>query len=220
MPATPEAVRGACEDSLRRLRTDYIDLYQFHAGRYDPDRAAMVRDILEDLVVEGKIRWYGWSTDDPERARVFARGTHCTAIQHALNVFADVPEMLAVCEEFDLADVIKSPLRSGFLTGKYSSDTTFPPDDERHGVDLRDPRNVERLAQTESLRAVLTEGGRSMAQGALGWIWARSPRTIPIPGFKTVSQVEDNAGAARFGPLTPDQMHRIDVLLGRAVTLR
>jgi len=82
-------MRVDCEASLRRLGTDYIDLYQFHIGGYSPSKAARVRDMLEELVQEGKIRWYGWSTDNPEGARFFAQGKHCAAIQHELNVIDD-----------------------------------------------------------------------------------------------------------------------------------
>ena len=71
----------------RRLQTDYIDLYQFHVGNYEPAEAEVVREALEDLVAAGKIRTYGWSTDDPERARIFAQGAHCSAIQQRLNIF-------------------------------------------------------------------------------------------------------------------------------------
>ena len=67
----------------------------------------------------------------------------------------------------------------------------------------------------EAIREILTSGGRSMAQGALAWLWARSPLTVPIPGFRTVAQVEDNAGAMRFGPLAAEQMKEIDALMGR-----
>ncbi len=65
--ASPEYILQACDESLRRLQTDYIDLYQFHAGGYDPEAAVEVRSVLESLVASGKIRSYGWSTDDPER---------------------------------------------------------------------------------------------------------------------------------------------------------
>jgi aryl-alcohol dehydrogenase-like predicted oxidoreductase len=214
-PPTAEAVREACEASLRRLGTDYIDVYQFHAGGYDPDGAAVIRDILEDQVASGKIRWYGWSTDDPARARIFAQGKHCTAIQHALNLFADAPEMLAVCDEFDLASINKSPLRSGFLTGKYAVDSTFPEDDERHGADLHAPGPTERLSKVQVLGQMFAEGDtrRSPAQTALGWILARSPRTVPIPGFKTVVQVEDNTGVLRLPPLSVDELRKISELI-------
>jgi len=120
-------IRQECESSLRNLQTDYIDLYQFHRedSDYDLKKAAEVRDVLETLVDEGKIRWYGWSTDNPEGARVFAQGAHCTAIQHGMNLGYDVPQMLAVCEEHDQASINRTPLGMGVLTGKFNSDTTF-----------------------------------------------------------------------------------------------
>jgi aryl-alcohol dehydrogenase-like predicted oxidoreductase len=102
-------IHQECENSLRNLKTDYIDLYQFHKGDHDPGQAAEVRAVLETLVEEGKIRWYGWSTDSLEGARVFAQGQHCTAIQYWMNMSSDKPEMLAVCEEHDQASIIRSP---------------------------------------------------------------------------------------------------------------
>ena len=71
---SPAGIRAACEDSLRRLNTDYIDLYQFHDNGYPPEKAEPVRETLEELVKAGKIRAYGWSTDFPDRLEVFARG--------------------------------------------------------------------------------------------------------------------------------------------------
>jgi aryl-alcohol dehydrogenase-like predicted oxidoreductase len=213
--ATPAYIRRACEASLRRLGTDYIDLYQFHIGDYPAEQAGQVRDTLEELVAAGKIRHYGWSTDDPARARVFAEGPHCTAVQHRLNVFDDNPAMIALLAELDLAGVNRGPLAMGLLTGKFSAGTQLPPDDVRHGWDLAGGREAERLRNLEAVREVLTAGGRSTAQGALGWLWARSAHTVPIPGFKTVGQVEDNAGALRHGPLSAAQMAEIERLLGR-----
>ncbi len=214
-PMTRVNIEAALDDSLRRLNTDYIDLYQLHHGSYPIEDAPAVRGVLEDLVQTGKIRWYGWSTDDPARARVFAAGPHCAAIQHRLNFLNDTPEMLAVCDEFDVASINKGPLGSGLLTGKYDKTATFPPDDGRHGVNLSEGRLAERMDQLERVRGVLAEGGRTIAQGALGWIWARSPRTVPIPGFKNEAQATENAAAITHGPLSPDQMQRLDALLGR-----
>ncbi len=71
------------------------------------------------------------------------------------------------------------------------------------------------LSKIDAVREILTSGGRTLAQGAIAWLWGRSDKNIPIPGFKTVAQVEDNAGALRFGPLTAEQMAEIDTLLGR-----
>jgi aryl-alcohol dehydrogenase-like predicted oxidoreductase len=76
--------------------------------------------------------------------------------------------------------------------------------------------NPEWLTRLEAIRDVLRTGGRTLAQGALAWIWGRSDRTIPIPGFKTVAQVEENCNAVRFGPLTPQEMGQIDRLLRRS----
>ena len=132
----PGHMRRDCEASLRRLNTDYIDLYQLHVGPYDTEQVIAVRDGLEALVVEGKIRWYGWSTDNPAGARVLSAGAHCTAIQHLLNMGVDAPEMLAACDEGDLASINRRPLGSGLLTGKLTPDTQFAPDDTRHDWDM------------------------------------------------------------------------------------
>lgn len=211
--ASPAFIRRACEASLERLQTDYIDLYQFHLGRYDLALAAEVRDTLETLVSEGKIRAYGWSTDDPERARFFAGGAHCRAIQQRLNIFEGNADTLAVCEQHNLASINRNPLAQGLLTGKFSASSRLPADDVRHTWNLRAGELAARLARLEKLRAVLTRDGRTLAQAALGWLWARSKQTIPIPGFKTVQQIEENVGALSHGPLAAEQMVEIERLL-------
>ena len=220
--ASPASIRRQCEELLRRLGTDFIDLYQFHLGGYDLEQAVEVREALEGLVKDGLIRWYGWSTDDVQRAQFFAAGAHCTAVQHQINVLTDAPEMLAVCSQENLASVDRGPLAMGLLTGKFKPETTLGIDDVR-GAKSPDwmaffkngKPNPEWYQKVEAIREILTSGGRTMAQGALAWLWARSPLTVPIPGFRTVAQVEDNAGAMRFGPLAPEQMKEIDALMGR-----
>jgi aryl-alcohol dehydrogenase-like predicted oxidoreductase len=211
--ASPQFIRRACDASLSRLKTDYIDLYQFHLGQYDPVEAVTVRETLEELVSAGKIRAYGWSTDDPQRARVFAEGPHCTSIQQRLNIFEGNAETLAICERFNLASINRGPLAQGILTGKFTADTQIAVDDVRHKWNLREGDLAARLRKLEALRAVLTRDGRTLAQAALGWVWARSPQTMPIPGFKTVKQIEDNVGALRYGPLNAGQMAEIEKLL-------
>ncbi len=208
-------LQAECEGSLRRLNTDVIDLYQLHVWDYPIEQVGEMVEALERLVSAGKIRYYGWSTDSVEGARAFAQGEHCIAIQHDLNVINDAPEMLALCKELNLASVNRSPLARGALTGKYTKTSEFPQNDVRN-----DPWSKERfftptLAHLDAIREILTSGGRTLAQGALAWIWARSEQTIPIPGFKTVAQVEDNAGAMRFGALTAEQIAEIDQILGR-----
>ncbi len=208
-------VRTDVENSLRRLQTDHIDIYQLHAGDYDPQLSLELQVILEDLVTAGKIRWYGWSTDVVESARVFAPGAHCTSIQFRLNALFDSPAMRQVCAEFDLAGINKDPLNRGFLTGKFNATTTFPGNDIRSRSNLADPEMVKRLQCVDDIRAILTSDGRTMAQGALACIWALDERMVPIPGFKSVQQVRDNAGALALGPLTATQVEEIQTIVGK-----
>ena len=210
----PAFVRRACEASLRRLDSDYLDVYLLHLRDYDLERAGEVRQTLEDLVAEGKIRYYGWSTDDLARARFFARGRHCTAIEHRLNIMMDAPDMLALCEEYDLASINRIPLAMGMLSGRWTASTRLPEDDWRREF-FQVPEFLEDLETVRAMGQVLTRDGRSYVQGALGWIWARSPRTVPVPGFRTIEQVEEDAGALRLGPLSEEQMEEIRRLTGR-----
>ncbi len=219
--ASPQDIRQSCEASLRRLGTPYIDLFQFHVGDYPLEQANEVLETLETLVSEGKIRAYGWSTDDPERAKRFAAGEYCASIQHQLNVLEDYPEMVALCEAQGLASINRGPLAMGLLTGKYASGATFEKTDVRSNnlewlkYFKNGQANPEWLKRLESIQEILTSNGRTLTQGALAWLWARSPVTIPIPGFRTVKQVEENAKALEFGSLTPEQMAEIEKILGR-----
>ena len=201
-------IRHACQASLRRLDTDYIDLYLFHIRDYDLERAGEVRHTLEELVDEGKIRYYGWSTDDLERARFFARGSHCTVIEHRLNIMMDAPDMLALCDEYDLASINRIPLAMGVLSGRWTASTQLPEDDLRSEF-FEVPEFLQDLETIRAMGQVLTRDGRSYVQAALGWIWARSPRTVPVPGFRTVEQVEEDAEAMRLGPISEEQMLEI-----------
>ena len=219
---SPEGIRSALDDSLRRLSTDYIDLYQFHDNGFPADKAVPVRDTLEELVVSGKIRSYGWSTDFEDRAEVFAQGPKCTAIQLQLNVLDDNPDVIALCERHDLAAINRGPLAMGLLTDKYTAETKASSNDVR-GEKSPDWMKYfkggrpsrEWLAKRDAVREVLSSAGRTVAQGSLAWLWARSPKTIPIPGFRTTEQVEENARAMEFGPLTPEQMSEIESILER-----
>jgi len=209
----PAYIRWACDESLRRLGTDRIDLYQFHLGGFDLDMAPDVLAVFDDLVEAGKVKAIGWSTDDPVRAALFAQSPNCRAIQQSFNVFGGNAEVLALCEERGLASVVRGPLGMGLLTGKFDATSSLPADDVRHGWDFASGPQAESLKRLESIRAVITSGGRTLAQGALGWLWARSPAFVPIPGFKSVVQVEENAGALEFGPLDDQQMSEIAGLL-------
>lgn len=218
--ATPAEIRQQCEESLRRLNIETIDLYQFHLGSHPVEPVPYILEVLEELVLAGKIRAYGWSTDDPLRALAFSERVHCAAMQFQCNVLNDNPDMVAMCEERNQAAINRGPLAMGLLTGKYSTTDTLGVNDVRGAKSppwmqyFKDGRpNPEWHEKVQAVRDVLTSGGRSLAQGALAWLWARSPKMIPIPGFRTVKQVEENAAAMQFGPLTAAQMEEIGGLL-------
>jgi len=223
LDASPQYIRKALEASLKRLNTDYVDLYQLHIKDYDNEKAIETRDTLEDLVKEGKIRGYGWSTDDYERALIFSQGQNCTAIQHQFNIFVGNKKILRLCEENDLASINRGPLGMGLLTGKFSEKVDLPANDVRIMMDtMQDPYYMyfkegkplpELLKKLEIVREILCSGGRTLAQGALAWIWGKSLITIPIPGFKTVKQATENADALNYGPLTISQMRQIEELM-------
>ncbi|MFC4016224.1 aldo/keto reductase [Nonomuraea purpurea] len=214
-------IRRACRASLERLGTDHIDLYQLHIGDAPLERVDDLIATLEELVDGGLIRAYGWSTDDPERVAAFAKGPHCAAVQHEFNVLRDAPSMLTVCDIHDLASVNRGPLAMGLLSGKYGKDSQLPMNDVRGDSPawmtyFRDGRPApEFLAKLDAVRDILTSGGRTLAQGALGWLLARSERTVPIPGIRTVGQAEENGGALQHGPLNAEQLAQIDELLTR-----
>ncbi len=210
-------IRQAVEASLRRLGTDCIDLYQFHNGDHPIAQAEEVADTLEALRKEGLIRHYGWSTDDPARARAFPGSA---AFQFRLNVLADAPGMISLCDES--LGLARLPLAMGALSGKFNAATSLPADDIR----ARPPAWLDFLTaggqpkpawqnRLNAIREILTSRGRTLAQGALCWVIARHPNVVAIPGCRTEAQLTENLRAAVIGPLTPEQMAEIDRLLQR-----
>jgi aryl-alcohol dehydrogenase-like predicted oxidoreductase len=217
---TPEYIERACDASLKRLRTDYIDLYQLHVWEISISEISSVIATLNRLVEKGKIRTYGWSTDLLGGAKLFSEEKNCSTIQHRLNIIENYEELLALCEEKHLASINRSPLAMGLLSGKFSQSSALSKEDVRGAGHawteplFRDGRPTpEALSILNSARDILTSGGRTLAQGALAWIWAKSGCTIPIPGFKNVKQVEENTKAMEFGPLTPDQMLELEGII-------
>ena len=209
---TPAYIKSACEASLRRLGREVIDLYQFHLGGYPVEDVDPILETLDGLVDAGKIRSYGWSTDDPVRAARFAESPNCSAIQQAFNPLQGNKETLAVCEENNLASVVRGPLLMGLLTGRMTDQTRFGDDDVRHGWDLAGAQQGV-LEKAQRLADVLSVDGRTPAQGALAWLLARSPAFVPIPGVRTVAQAEENFSELSFTPLTKEQLEAVDAVL-------
>jgi aryl-alcohol dehydrogenase-like predicted oxidoreductase len=212
-----ENLERDCEASLRRLGTDYLDLYQLHVGSYPVEWADEVVSGLEDLVSAGKIRAYGWSTDDAERAAAFAAGKHCAVVQFAYNVLSEKYAVREVLAEADLGGLARSPLAMGILTGKMTRETTFPADDVRTELDFTEGRHAFLLDFAARLRDLMSAGGHTPAQAALAWILTGDARVVPIPGAKTAAQVRENVGALEAGPLSLDQMVRIEGLRAAAL---
>jgi len=213
-------LREDLEKSLRRLATDYVDVYLLHIWPLSIERALEARAVLDQLVAEGKVRTYGWSTDRPDAVAAFSTEPGCGVVEQELNIFTGSAELLALAERLDLGSMNRAPLGMGVLTGKVTPQTQFPAGDVRHTVDwfpgIKDGRaNPEWLDRLAAVREILTSNGRTVAQGALAWLWGRSPNTVPIPGFRTVAQVQENARAMQHGPLTSAQMAEIDRILGR-----
>ena len=215
-----EYLVSCLEGTLRRLGTDYVDLYQLHLGDLPTDQALDLIPTLEDLVAAGKLRAYGWSTDDADRATAFAEaGAHCATAQYDMSVLRDASSMVEACEKHDLGGIIRGPLAMGLLSGKYHDGRAVGARDVRaqgHAwlTYFRDGRGApEWLAHVDSVRDILTADGRTLLQGALAWLWSRSDTTIPIPGFRTETQVTEIVGALAYGPLTPAQHAAVEETL-------
>lgn len=217
----PAYIRKALKESLRRLQTDYIDLYLLHIWSLPKEKAEIVAMTLEELVEEGLIRSYGWSTDLMDCANMYASRKYCSAIEHNLNIFESADGIIDICQSNNLASINRSPLAMGLLSGKFNINTKLPKNDVRGAghewvqyFEDGKPKQ-EFLDKLFAVREILMSGGRSLVQGALAYIWTVGDNTIPIPGFRNVKQAEENIRAMEFGPLSKEQKNEIDYILGR-----
>ncbi|QFY59584.1 aldo/keto reductase [Rhizobium grahamii] len=219
--ADPAFIRGSVETSLRRLRRERLDLLQFHLNDFPLQQSDDVFETLEALRAEGKIDAFGWSTDFADRAERQATRPGFVSVQHTMNVFEPADELVSTAERHGLVSINRGPLAMGLLSGKFTAQKTVDAKDVRAAaldwmVYFKDGRIApEFAAKLDAVRDLLMSDGRTPTQGALAWLWARSSRTLPIPGFRTVAQVEENVGALSKGPLSDETMREIDVALGR-----
>lgn len=218
---TPERIIPAIDQCLSRLDRDCIDMMLLHDNALPVAQAELVFDEMEKARQAGKIGAFGWSTDFSVSAASVARRQGFGAIEHAMNVFVDVPQIQQVVKDTGTIALIRSPLAMGLLSGKYGAGETMPSGDIRAGSNLvieyfRDGQpNPEFLEKLEALRALLTTGGRSLVQGSIGWLWAKGQTNIPIPGARNVEQIEGIAGALACGALPDDVMTQIESLIPR-----
>ena len=218
---SPERVIPAIDDCRRRLRRETIDVVLLHVNTLPIDEARPIFDRMEAAREAGAIRAYGWSTDFSDRAAAFADRDGFKAIEHAMNVFVAPPRIQRTAREHGLTALIRSPLAMGLLSGKYDRTAKMDADDIRATDRMlagyyKDGRpNPEFLDRLDAIRALLTPGGRALVQGALGWCLATGDNVVPVPGARTVAQIEGIAGTLAHGPLPQDVMEEIEKLIPR-----
>ena len=193
----PDYVRRACEASLTRLRTDYIDLYYMHRMDVTVPIEETV-GAMADLVHQGKVRHLGLSEVAPERLRLACAVHPIAAVQSEYSLWTRDPEdgVIATCRELGVGFVPYSPLGRGFLTGAIASPADFDADDFRRQSPRFERENFDRnMALVERVRAMARRKGCSPAQLALAWVLAQGDDVVPIPGTKRRKYLEDNIGA-------------------------
>ncbi|GAA1684525.1 aldo/keto reductase [Fodinicola feengrottensis] len=207
----PAYVKQSCEDSLRRLKVDHIDLYYQH--RVDP--LVPIEETwgaLAELVTEGKVRYLGISEAGPVSIRA-AHAVHpITALQSEWSLWTRgiESEVVAVCRELGIGIVPFSPLGRGFLTGAVTSRDQLAADDMRRGLPRFADGNLDaNLAIVAALKALAEKKGVTAGQLALAWVHHKGDDVVPIPGTKRRTYLEQNVAAATL-ELTADDLAAIE----------
>ncbi|MGE5400759.1 MAG: aldo/keto reductase [Ignavibacteriales bacterium] len=196
----PEQIRKVAEGSLKRLKTDYIDLFYQH--RIDPQiPIEEVAGAVKDLINEGKVRHFGMSEAGVKNIRRAHAIQPVTALQSEYSLFWREPEeeILPVLEELGIGFVPFSPLGKGFLTGKINENTEFDKTDFRASVPRFSPENMKaNYALVDLISRIAEKKKATPAQIALAWILAQKPWIVPIPGTTKLHRLEENIGAANL----------------------
>ncbi|KQT91554.1 aldehyde oxidase [Marmoricola sp. Leaf446] len=207
----PDGIRAAVEGSLRRLRTDSIDLLYQH--RVDPD--VPIEDVagtVGELVAAGKVRHFGMSEAGVGTIRRAHAVQPVTALQSEYSLFWREPEaeILPALAELGIGFVPFSPLGRGFLTGQVTADTQFGDGDIRTTLPRFEREALEaNLALVDLVRAVADRKGATVGQVALAWLLAQQPWIVPIPGTRRLERLDENLGSARV-ELTADDLAELD----------
>ncbi len=211
LDSRPEHIRAALEGSLRRLRTDHVDLLYQH--RVDPE--VPIEDVagaVKDLIQEGKVRHFGLSEAGVDTIRRAHGVQPVTALQSEYSLFWREPEgaILDTLSELGIGFVPFSPLGRGFLTGTVDATTEFSDGDIRANLPrFTTEARQANLALVERVRAVAERREASVGQVALAWLLAQGPSIVPIPGTRRLSRLDENLGAAEV-TLTPDDLTELD----------
>jgi aryl-alcohol dehydrogenase-like predicted oxidoreductase len=207
----PEYVRSSCEESLKRLGVETIDLYYQH--RVDPNTPIEETvGAMAELVKEGKIRYIGLSEASPATLRRAAKVHPIAALQTEYSLWSRDPEreILATCRELGIGFVAYSPLGRGFLTGQFRKFEDLPADDYRRNSPRFQGENFQKnLDLVRQVEEMAKEKGCRPSQLALAWVLAQGDDVVPIPGTKRRKYLEENI-AANEVKLTKDDLRRID----------
>lgn len=213
---SPANVRRSIEGSLKRLKTDHVDLYYLHRVDADTPIEETVGAMAE-LVKDGKVRFLGLSEAAPATLRR-AHATHpITALQTEYSLWSREPEdeLFATCEELGVGFVPYSPLGRGFLSGEIKSIDDLAADDFRRNNPRFQGENFQKnMDLVEAVKAIAADKGVTAAQLALAWVLAQSDNLIPIPGTRRVKTLEENVAAADI-VLTPGDLARIEAAFPR-----
>ena len=211
MDSRPERIRQVAAASLKRLRTDRIDLFYQH--RVDPN--VPIEDVagtVKDLIREGKVKHFGLSEAGVQSIRRAHAVQPVTALQSEYSLWWREPEaeVLKACEELGIGFVPFSPLGKGFLTGKIDENTSFAKDDFRNIVPRFTPEaRKANQALVDLLASIAAAKQATPAQIALAWLLAQKPWIVPIPGTTKVHRLKENIGAADI-ELTRDDLRQIE----------
>lgn len=211
-----KGLRNALESSLKRLQTEYIDLYYEHRVPENSDPAE-VAFWMGELIQEGKIRAWGQSEPTAEQIRIAHAVTPLAAVQNEYSLMQRRPEqeVLATCEELGIGFEAYSPMGGGFLSGKYDKDTKFTGDDVRRVITRYNRENMEaNQPLLDLLRAYAAEKQATPAQLALAWLLHKKDFIVPIPGMRKDERLAENFGAADVA-LLPEELAEIDKALGK-----
>jgi aryl-alcohol dehydrogenase-like predicted oxidoreductase len=191
-----EHIMHAVDGSLRRLRTDYIDLYQLHNPTIDDLRRDDIHEAMSRLQEVGKIRYWGVSVTTPEEGIEIVNRGWGYAMQVLYNVLNQAPakELFPLAKEKGYGIIARVPLASGLLSGKFRQDTSFPIDDVRQNF-LTPKRLEEVIGRVDEAKSIIGGAARSLAEGALRFVLADEAVSTTIPGMRNVRQVEMNVGA-------------------------
>jgi aryl-alcohol dehydrogenase-like predicted oxidoreductase len=212
LDSRPEHIKKVAEASLKRLKTDAIDLFYQH--RVDPN--VPIEDVagaIKDLIGEGKVKHFGLSEASSKTIRRAHAVQPVTAVQSEYSLWTRDPEaeILPTCEELGIGFVPWSPLGQGFLTGKVDATTTLDPASDLRSTFPRftpEAREANQLI-VDLLRKVAEKKKSTPAQIALAWLLAQKPWIVPIPGTRRLERLEENLGAANV-QLTSDDLSEID----------